>query len=125
MLCFNVIGVFIVWLVGQGSSNLIHWQEVAMNIVNIRLNTPWYGNIGVAIICGFCIQFACANYKKLPSALGILVPASVFVLLGCNHCIADFMYYLLVDDKIVCILPWLETIVGNLLGACIMAKLMD
>jgi len=55
MLCFNVIGVFIVWLVGQGSSNLIHWQEVAMNIVNIRLNTPWYGNIGVAIICGFCI----------------------------------------------------------------------
>jgi formate/nitrite transporter FocA (FNT family) len=46
-----------------------------------------------------------------------MVPTSIFVILGCNHCVADIMYYLLAGD-LNNIQELVETIVGNMLGAC-------
>jgi len=46
----------------------------------------------------------------------VMLPASAFVLLGCNHCIADVLY-LVYSDHYMAIFQIIEAMAGNIIGA--------
>jgi formate/nitrite transporter FocA (FNT family) len=95
------MGVFIMYCLGTALMSYPEIDEQAIKIMIAREAYP-FGFIFVrAIICGICVQMAVDMWNLNATRGGLpvgvhpflaMLPASAFVLLGCNHCIADLLY---------------------------------
>lgn len=86
-----------------------------------RANLPFGITLMRATLCGICVQLAVDmwNKNKLNGSshpIMAMLPATAFVLLGCNHCIADTLY-LILSGSWGQILQIFEAICGNVIGA--------
>ena len=71
-----------------------------------------------ACYCGMLIHFAVKNNKTIITVFAIMI----FILIGAEHCIADFPY-LLFSFSFINIIKFLSIILGNSLGAILIEKL--
>ena len=89
--------------------------------MSTRLGLP-FGTILIrGIICGICVQMAVDMWKQGMERNDThpflaMLPATAFVLLGCNHCIADTLY-LVYSSAWGQTLQIFEALIGNFIGA--------
>lgn len=123
----NAMGVFIMYCLGTALMSYPEIDEQAVKIMTARGAYP-FGFIFVrAIICGICVQMAVDMWNLNATRGGLpvgvhpflaMLPASAFVLLGCNHCIADLLY-LFYSDMYNHSYEIFEALAGNMLGGII------
>lgn len=121
------MGVFIMYCLGTALMSYPEIDEQAIKIMTARAAYP-FGFIFVrAIICGICVQMAVDMWNLNATRGGLpvgvhpflaMLPASAFVLLGCNHCIADLLY-LFYSDMYNYSYQIFEALAGNMLGGII------
>ena len=92
-----------------------------VNIMSARAGLPFGVIVIRATLCGICVQLAVDMWNKgkvdkTTHPFMAMLPASAFVLLGCNHCIAD-MLYLALSGSWNQALQILEAVAGNIIGA--------
>jgi nitrite transporter NirC len=73
----------------------------------------------LSILCGMLMYLAVDNYRKSNQFLLVIVPVMIFILVGCEHSIADMFFINLKNDPLELrhIGFLLTTIVGNGIGA--------
>lgn len=116
VLIFNCIGVAAtVGLYALGNQNFIGIISAAAaskftkNILTLFIN---------AIFCGILIHFAIKNKVTILTIFAIMI----FILIGAEHCIADFPY-LLFNFSIINCIKFIAIIFGNSLGAILIERL--
>ncbi len=73
-----------------------------------------------ACFCGALIHFAVKNKQTILTILAIMI----FILIGAEHCVADFPYFLY-NFSLINGLKMLSIIAGNTIGAIIIEGLSD
>lgn len=72
-------------------------QNVAVNLVNGKLNDSWYSILILSIFCGFMIYLGVVGHKKCDNPFGKVVicflAVSLFILGGFEHCVANAGYF--------------------------------
>ncbi len=117
----NGMGIFFMYCFGTALPGYLHIKETATAIMAARSELT-VGFVFIrAMLCGVCVQMAVDMWNKNWFAGNAhpflaMLPASAFVLLGCNHCIADLLY-LFYSDAFVQGWQILEAIIGNIAGA--------
>ena len=113
----NIVGILIVVLLGMSLSSYDRLVDAARSIMAARAELT-FGIVFIrAILCGICVQMAVDMYNKGGKyPILAMLPATAFVLLGCNHCIADSLY-LVYSESWGQILQIFEAICGNVIGA--------
>lgn len=114
----NFVGILIIGGLGIFLASSSTLMENAANIMNARMDLPFGIILIRGTICGICVQLAVDMWKKQKGShpFFAMLPATAFVLLGCNHCIADMLYWLYSGN-------WgqwyqiFEALVGNFIGA--------
>ena len=71
-----------------------------------------------ACFCGALIHFAVKNKVIIFTIFAIMI----FILIGAEHCIADFPY-LLFNFSIINIIKFISIIIGNSIGAILIERL--
>ena len=79
----NIMGVFLISLTTRTSS---------YDLVNTKLQIPYYLLLLKSIGCGFLMYIAVDTYKKNKSLVGIITCIPAFILAGFEHSIADLFY---------------------------------
>ena len=92
----NSVGILIVSGLGIFLTSFSTLIENATNIMNARINLPFGIILARGVLCGICVQLAIDMWNKQNGShpFFAMLPATAFVLLGCNHCIADMLYWL-------------------------------
>ncbi len=116
MLLFNYIGigltVGIYTFANPDFVNLISAAAVskfAKTTITLFINS---------IFCGMLIHFAVKNKNMIITAMAIII----FILIGAEHCIADFPYFMF-NLSLINGLKLLSIIIGNSLGAILIERL--
>lgn len=125
ILIMNFIGCTII-------ASIARFGEMDINtnlepIINSRLNSDYFAlfarSIFTGIIMHLCVWIAKYKQNYIPILLGV----PLFILCGFPHCIADTFYYsflILNDLNFSFILPWIVSVIGNMIG-CNVAKYFD
>jgi len=117
----NLIGSFIIAFMIKNTRiyNLIY-EKVSI-LSETKLNDNLISIFLLSICCGLLMYVAVEGSNKTSSPLIIILPITVFILCGFEHCIAN-MYYFLLDDKIIFdkILYILIMTLGNTVGSLIL-----
>ena len=118
ILLFNCIGIAItVFLYASGNPNFI-------NIISAAAATKFAKNGSTLFInacfCGMLIHFAVKNKITILTVFAVII----FILIGAEHCIADFPY-LLFNLSFINIFKFISIILGNSLGAIIIERLSE
>ena len=94
--------------------------ECPQEIIENKLSQPWYQMLVMSIVCGMLIYTAVEGFHQSKPWLTIIAVAG-FVLVGAEHCIADWCF-LLMSRKFTIELVWFLPIivVGNICGAQLM-----
>lgn len=88
--------------------------EAAQAINAIRLENIPITNLVMGMICGILMSLAVYFYNYNRIYLTIMC-VTTFVLFGANHCVAD-MFYLLMGNSLMPLIPLVSTTVGNIIG---------
>lgn len=91
-----------------------------MSKAEIKFEKTFIQLAGASIICGTLIHFAVKAKNYIITILAIMI----FILIGAEHCIADFPYLLMTTDPINW-LKFLTIIVGNSLGAIFIENMLN
>lgn len=117
----NIVGILFIAGCGTFLSSANQFIDASQIIMSTRLGLP-FGTILIrGIICGICVQMAVDMWKQGVERNDThpflaMLPATAFVLLGCNHCIADTLY-LVYSSAWGQILQIFEALIGNFIGA--------
>ena len=116
VLIFNCIGIATtIGLYALGNQNFIGIISIAAtkkfskSILTLFIN---------GIFCGALIHFAVKNKTTILTVFAIMI----FILIGAEHCIADFPY-LLFNFSIINIIKFISIIIGNSIGAILIERL--
>lgn len=115
----NFVGAFSVGLifriVTDINSNTL-WET--------KLNNNWAAVFILSFFCGVLMFLAVTLYLKEHNPLYVVMPIMLFILTGCEHCIANMFYLALVSNiNIEHIIYLLINIIGNALGSLIFFNL--
>lgn len=119
MLVGNMIGAFVCGMIAK--VNGIACDEMVL----IKLNQPLLLTFVKSLICGALILSAVEGFKKSQNPILVIVPVTVFVFLGAEHCVAD-MFYLVCTTNALSLnaLAFLiVVIVGNTVAPIIINKI--
>ena len=92
MLFMNFVGAFLVGMVFRFSTGLrtdILWES--------KLNNSWFAVIILSFFCGVLMFLAVTLYAKEHNPLYVIMPIMLFILTGCEHCIANMFYFSLAN----------------------------
>ena len=116
ILIFNCIGIAAtVGLYALGNQNFVGIISAAAatkfskTIITLFIN---------ACFCGALIHFAVKNKVTILTIFAVMI----FILIGAEHCIADFPY-LLFNFSPISLLKFISIIIGNSLGAILIERL--
>ena len=118
VLIFNCIGIATtIGIYALGNQNFI-------DIISAAAATKFSKNILTLFIngvfCGALIHFAVKNKTTILTVFAIMI----FILIGAEHCIADFPY-LLFNLSFINILKFICIILGNSIGSIIIERLSN
>lgn len=118
ILLFNLLGIAItigLYTIANPSFALILGGAAAIKfgktILTLFIN---------AVFCGMLIHFAVKNKNILITIMSVVI----FILIGAQHCIADFPY-LLAKFSIHNLIAFIYIIIGNSLGAIFIEKMYN
>lgn len=116
ILIFNCIGIAItIFLYSIANSD---FNTIIINAANIKFAKGYLTLFINACFCGALIHFAVKNKIKILTIFAIMI----FILIGAEHCIADFPYLLYAFSfENVC--KFIEIVCGNSMGALIIERL--
>jgi len=86
----------------------------------MKFTKDWLQLAAAGMCCGALIHFAVKAKNYIITILAIVI----FILIGAEHCIADFAYLLMTTDP-VNLLKFLVIVMGNSLGAIIIENLLN
>ena len=116
ILIFNFIGIIItIGLYSLANNNFINSMmstaiiKFSKSLLTLSIN---------AIFCGMLIHFAVKNKNKIITIFAIMI----FILIGAEHCIADFPY-LIFNFSWINLFKFISIILGNSIGAIIIERL--
>lgn len=94
----NVLGCLLMGYMTRGLRVYEQVKPTFQQICETRLGDQWYSLLLLAILCGFFVYLAVEIFKsKQPPVIrviGLILSVSAFVLLGCEHVIADIYYFI-------------------------------
>ena len=118
VLIFNCIGIAAtIGLYALGNQNFVGIISAAAaskfskSILTLFIN---------AFFCGMLIHFAVKNKIIILTIFSVMI----FILIGAEHCIADFPYYLF-NINLHSTFKFISIILGNSLGAILIERLSD
>lgn len=116
ILIFNFIGIAAtVGLYAIANPSLIPLLSAAAAIKFGKETLTLFIN---AVFCGALIHFAVKNKITILTIFAVMI----FILIGAEHCIADFPY-LLFNFSPISLLKFISIVIGNSLGAILIERL--
>lgn len=112
----NFAGILLIAILGMSLGAYPSLQENAKIIMGARYYLPFGIILIRGVICGICVQLAVNMWQSNGHPFLAMLPATAFVILGCNHCIAD-MLYLLYSGSWGQWYQIFEAMIGNVMGA--------
>lgn len=117
MILANLIGTTIlISLYYIANPNFI---EIIHDIAIVKFEKTMLQMFISGILCGMLIHFAVKAKEQIITVLAI----AIFILIGAEHCIADFPF-LISNLTIINIVKWILVIIGNSLGAMLIEWLL-
>jgi nitrite transporter NirC len=119
MLFWNFIGVCVVGISFRFSTGLrtnLLWET--------KFNNGWFAVIILSFFCGMLMYLAVTLYAKENNPLYVVMPIMLFILTGCEHCVANMFYLILVSE-----ISWEHliylfiNIIGNAMGSLVFFNL--
>ena len=118
VLLFNCLGIAAtIGLYTIGNQNLV---DIITNAANIKFEKSILTLFINAFFCGELIHFAVKNKITIITIFAVII----FILIGAEHCIADFPY-LLFNLSIINIFKFIAIVLGNSLGAILIERLSN
>lgn len=116
ILIFNLFGIILTTgLYAFANKNFI---SLIFSIATIKFSKSFFTLFINAIFCGMLIHFAVKNKVYIFTIFAIMI----FILIGAEHCIADFPY-LLFNFSFINLLKFINIIIGNSIGSILIEKL--
>jgi formate/nitrite transporter FocA (FNT family) len=117
ILIFNLLGIVIcVGLFFFGDPN---FKNILTEKAALKFDKNYIQMLIDGLFCGALIHFAVKCKQKLMTSMAVMI----FILIGAEHCIADFPYFIL-QGTISNFLKFLCVIIGNSLGAIFIENLL-
>lgn len=113
----NFIGILIctgIFSLCNPTFNSIFYEKALL-----KFNKTFLQMFTNGFICGTLIHFAVKSKKQLITSMAVVI----FILIGAEHCIADFPYYI-ANISLVNTIKMLLVILGNSFGAIFIEKLL-
>lgn len=118
ILCGNLIGIALtVGLYSLGNQN---FENIIFTASTIKFSKSILTLFINAFFCGMLIHFAVKNKIIILTIFSVMI----FILIGAEHCIADFPYYLY-NINLYNTFKFISIILGNSLGAILIERLSD
>lgn len=118
----NILGCLLMGFITRGLRVYEQVKPTFAQICETRINDQWYSLFLLAFLCGFFVYLAVEIFKSNQHAVirltGLILGVSAFVLLGCEHVVADIYYFIAagkMNAKILGILCLI--LIGNSLGS--------
>ena len=123
----NFVGATFAALTCLMSSKYDVIYDGALRVSAIRFSNTFFENVALGILCGICVFIAVAGYSRNSHPLTVMLPVTVFVFCGFNHCVADMFYFIAANrmGDIHMYVALLATTLGNLLGCGIPALIVS
>ena len=119
MLFMNFVGASLVGILFRFSTGLrtdTLWEA--------KLSNSWFAVVVLSFFCGVLMFLAVTLYVKEHNPLYVVMPIMLFILTGCEHCIANMFYLTLVSE-----ISWEHivylfiNIIGNTVGSLVFFNL--
>lgn len=109
---YFIMGNFVRYFTGMTSDTL--WE--------VKLNFSFPKVLLLATICGMLMYLAVTNWHLTKNPIYVIMPIMIFILTGCEHCVANMFYLGLVSEEYrgTCAGYTIFSIFGNTLGATIL-----
>lgn len=117
MLIGNLLGIFCCILLYSIANPL--FIEILITKAAIKFTKAILQMFLSGVFCGILIHLAI----KIKHPLIIIMAVVIFILIGAEHCIADFPY-LLADFSLINLLKFLTVVMGNSLGAIFVENIL-
>lgn len=119
MLFFNVIGASFLGLIVRFCT-----KETTELLWQTKFEKSLFEVIVASIFCGILMYLAVTLYQKEKIPLYVIMPIMLFILSGCEHCIAN-VFYLSIAPQITTshIIYLIINIIGNSLGSLVFFNL--
>jgi Formate/nitrite family of transporters len=92
-----------------------------VELVDLKLNDGLLSIFILAVLCGVLMYCAVVGFEKTRNYIVLIIPVSVFILCGFEHCVANMFYFSLCNVwNAKSLLYLLVMTLGNLLGSIIM-----
>ena len=89
-----------------------------------KLSNSWFAVITLSFFCGVLMFLAVTLYAKEHNPLYVIMPIMLFILTGCEHCIANMFYLTLVSEiNGEHLVYLLINIIGNAVGSLVFFNL--
>ena len=116
VIIFNLIGIsLMIGLYSLANRNFIELITAAATIKFSKSIITLFIN---AFFCGILIHFAVKNKQTIITLFAVVI----FILIGAEHCIADFPYFIF-NLSLLNTLKFISIIIGNSLGAIFIERL--
>lgn len=114
----NLIGITI--LTGLYTAVMVEFDTILYNVAQDKFDKGFFALFCAAMLCGMLIHLA----VKMKTVITTLMAVSIFILIGAEHCIADFPF-LLADFTFVNLIKWIIIVLGNSVGAIAIEFLIE
>ncbi len=118
----NIVGCIMMGLITQNVRVFSQVKTTLITLCQARTSDTWYSLLFLAFLCGIFVYLAVDIYKSnlapIVRVVGLIMAVSAFVLLGCEHVIADIYYFCaagVMSSKVLGILCLI--LLGNSLGS--------
>jgi len=116
----NFVGAFII----MGGLIRFSARFDTANLWNSKLSNNWYTVLVMSILCGILMYIAVSLFNDTRNPLLVVMPIMIFILSGCEHCIANAFYLAIatnISSKMIVYV--LVNILGNTIGSVLWYRL--
>ena len=117
ILIFNIVGIELTFFAYCLSNP--EYYGILKQAAEIKFSKTWLQMLFGGIFCGMLIHFAVKCKVSYITSMAVII----FILIGAEHCIADFPYLITVLN-LTNIFKFLLVIIGNSIGAIFIEKMI-
>ena len=117
ILIFNIVGIELTFFAYCLSNP--KYYEILKQAAEIKFSKTWLQMLFGGIFCGMLIHFAVKCKVSYLTSMAVII----FILIGAEHCIADFPYLITVSN-LTNIFKFILIIIGNSIGAIFIEKMI-
>lgn len=119
----NILGCIVIGLITKALRIYDTISPTLASLCEIKINDQWYSLLLLGYLCGIFVYLAVSIFKStslssIARITGLILAVMAFVLLGCEHVIADIFYFVAAPQfNFYSLVPLLLILVGNSLGS--------